>query len=240
MAVSLSRQPSLLLAEQAGDSAFGPDLLAALDEEDRARLLQVSSRKRVAAGDMVFAQGDARDGIYVILSGQVRIFYGSPAGREITLAYWSPGNYVGGPEVFGNSPHMWSGQAVGPTGLLHLRGAELRVLVAERPRLAIALIEAMEHKCRCLSALVQMLGTRSASQRLARLLALIGEFDGIARPEGIVIGRHLTQEDLARMVGSTRQWVSSTLERFREQGLVEVTATRIIIPDLVRLQMAGG
>jgi CRP-like cAMP-binding protein len=81
-----------------------------------------------------------------------------------------------------------------------------------------------------------MLGTRSAAQRLAQLLVLMGECDGMARPEGIVVSRTLTQEDLAKMVGATRQWVSSTLERFRQDGLVEVTSTRILIRNLRRLR----
>lgn len=232
--------PSLLLAEQPCVSGAGPNLLAALEDSDCARLRETSSARKVAAGETVFEQGDRRDGIFIILSGQVRIYYTGPSGREITLAYWSPGNFIGGPEVFGNSPHMWSGAAVRPTELLHVRGTDLRRLVERIPRLAIALIEALEHKGRCFSALIQMLGTRSAMQRLAQLLVLMGEFDGMARPEGIVISRTLTQEDLAKMVGSTRQWISSTLERFREDGVVEVTATRILIRDPARLRALGA
>jgi len=88
--------------------------------------------------------------------------------------------------------------------------------------------------------LIQMLGTRSAAQRLAQLLVLMGEFDGRKQAEGIVISRTLTQEDLAKLVGSTRQWVSSSLERFREDGVVEVSATRILIRDEIRLRIMAG
>lgn len=236
----MTLKPSLLLSEQSDGANLGPDLLAAMDGETLRRLYRVSPPRKVAAGDSVFRQGDRREGIFVILSGQVRIYYTGPSGREITLAYWSPRNFIGGPEVFGNSPHMWSGQAVRPAELLHVPGGELRSLVRANPDLAVALIEAMEHKGRCMSALIQMLGTRSAAQRLAQLLALMAEFDGKARPEGVVIGRTLTQEDLAKMVGATRQWVSSSLERLREDGVAEVTATRILIRDVDRLRALGG
>jgi CRP-like cAMP-binding protein len=231
-------QPSLHLSEE--PTGAGADLLAALDRDEYAALLDACAQLTVAAGETVFRQGDLHDGIFIILSGQMRIFYSGPSGREITLAYWAPGNFVGGPDLFGGSPHMWSGQAVRPTRLLHVRGAELRRQMAQSPRLAVALVEALVHKGRCFSALIHMLGTRSAAERLAQLLVLLAEAEGRRRPEGIVIGRTLTQEDLARMVGSTRQWVSSTLDRFRADGLIEVSPTRIVIRDVARLRGLGG
>ena len=236
----LQPKPSLLLTEGSGQSDNGCDILAALDADDHARLLDVSTPRKVAAGETVFLQGDHHDGIFIIRSGQMRIYYSGPSGREITLAYWSPGNFVGGPEIFGGGQHMWSGQAVRPTELLHVRGFELRRLVNQVPRLAVSLLEASVHKGKCFSALIQMLGTRSAAQRLAQLLVLMGELDGRKQPDGIVISRTLTQEDLAKLVGTTRQWVSSTLERFREDGIVQVTATRILIRDDARLRVMAG
>lgn len=62
----------------------------------------------------------------------------------------------------------------------------------------------------------------------------------IMAPEGVVIGCTLTQEDLAKMVGATRQWVSSSLKRLREDGVAEVTATRILIRDMECLRALGG
>lgn len=229
---------SLHLSEGPGEA--GSDLLAALDEEERAALVEASAERSVTAGAMVFRQGDPHDGIFIILSGRMRIFYTGPSGREITLAYWAPGNFVGGPDLFGGSPHMWSGQAERPTRLLHVRGADLRRRMERSPRLALALVDALVHKGRCFSALIHMLGTRSAAERLAQLLVLMGEMDGRPRPDGIVIGRTLTQEDLARMVGATRQWVSSTLDRFRSDGLIEVTPHRVVIKDQARLRALGA
>ena len=63
--------------------------------------------------ETLFAQGERHDGVFLIESGLIRTFYMSPAGREITLAYWQPGNIVGTPQVLGTGTHMWSGVAVG-------------------------------------------------------------------------------------------------------------------------------
>lgn len=235
-------RPSLLLrlSEEASHGAMGGSLLDMLAEPDRQRLFEAGTPRNVAAGGQVFRQGDPHDGIFIILSGQVRISYSSPAGREITLAYWAPGHFIGGPEIFGGSPHMWSGQAVRPTELLHVRGPVLRRLAEDLPRLALSLLDASVHKGKCFSALIQMLGTRSALQRLAQLLVLMGELNGMARPDGIALSRTMTQEDLARLVGATRQWISSGLERLRESGLVTLTPGRILIRDMERLRALAG
>ncbi|HLO75010.1 MAG TPA: Crp/Fnr family transcriptional regulator [Magnetospirillum sp.] len=231
------RERSLHLSEE---PSAGVDLLAALEDDEYAAFAATCTEISAAAGTVVFRQGDLHDGIFIILSGQMRIFYTGPSGREITLAYWAPGNFCGGPEIFGGSPHMWSGQAVRPSRLLHVRGPALRRQMERSPRLAVALVDALVHKGRCFSALIHMLGTRSAAERLAQLLVLMAEMEGRRRSDGIVIGRTLTQEDLARMVGSTRQWVSSTLDRFRADGLIEVTPHRIVIKDEARLRALGA
>jgi CRP-like cAMP-binding protein len=233
-------RPSLHLREEQGGAIDAPNLLAGLSDDETARIFAVSSRLDFAANDLVFRQGDEHDGIFIILAGRMRIFYTGPSGREITLAYWSPGNFVGGPEIFGGGTHMWSGQTDRPTQVLHMPGRALRRQVEQIPRLAVALIDGLVHKGKCFSALIQMLGTRSAAERLAQLLVLMAEFDGRRTPEGIVIGRTQTQADLAKMVGSTRQWVSSTLERFREDGLVEIAPHHILIRDKQRLRRLGA
>jgi len=237
MTIAVSR-PSLLLGEDGGHA--GGNLLAALEPEEYERLFRVSKPCRFKAGETVFLQGEHHAGIFIILSGQVRIYYSGPSGREITLAYWTPGNFVGGPELFGGSPHMWSGQAVRPTELLHVPGPALRQLLNSQPRLALVLLEMLVHKGKCFSTLIQMLGTRSAAQRLAQLLSLMADLDGIKRDDAIFIGRSLTQDELAKMVGATRQWVSATLERFREDGLIEFAPNKILIFDIDRLRVLGG
>jgi CRP-like cAMP-binding protein len=85
-----------------------------------------------------------------------------------------------------------------------------------------------------------MLGTRSATERLAQLLALMVEVDGRQREDGTVLCRRLTQEDLAKLVGSTRQWVSTTLERFCEAGLLEITPGHFVVRDKERLIALGA
>jgi len=233
-----SPPPSLHLTEESNIPT--PDLLGCLSPAEYERLQAVSTELSFEAGETVFHQGDHHEGIFIILNGQVRVYYGGPSGREISLAYWTPGNFIGGPEIFGGSPHMWSGEAMTSTRVLHVRGPEFRPIVEQSPRLAMALIDAMVHKGKCFSALIHMLGTRSASERLAHLLVLMGEMNGRRLPEGIVISRDLTLEELAKMVGTSRQWVHSTLDKFRKAGLLDFNANRFLLREPEQLRHFSG
>jgi CRP-like cAMP-binding protein len=234
-----ARRPSLHLRESERDMA-APNLLARLTPNEYRKLQAASAVLNFRAGQHVFRQGDSHYGMFIILSGEVRTYYTGPSGREITLAYWAPGNFVGGPEIFGGGHHVWSGHAMRATKALHVRGQELRRLMTEIPGLAIGLVEALEHKGKCYSTMIHMLGTRSAAERLAQMLMLLAERDGRRTQAGVVIARRLTHEELAKMVGATRQWVTAMLERLTGQGMIDIHRTRIVILDEARLRRFAG
>lgn len=231
--------PALHLSEEPLDPT-GAALLAALDAPDLAPLRAASRRIELAAGAVAFRQGEPRGAIFVIDRGEMRIFHAGPSGREVTLAYWGPGNFIGGPDLFEGGPHMWSGMATRPSRLWAVPGVALRAAAAASPPLALALIDALAHKGRCMSALIHLFGTRSARERLARLLVQIAERDGRPEGDGLSLRRDFSQEDLARLVGATRQWVSATFERWRQDGLIAVTPTRLVIRDLDALRAVAG
>lgn len=191
-----------------------PNLLGCLEETTRKAVLASGRPRLYAAGEIVFRQGAPHEGIHLIEDGLVRSFYLSEEGRELTLGFWSTGHYVGAPQMFGGGRHAWTSAAVVATRCLWLPGPQLRKLSLERPDLALALLDALVHKSQCYCAVLQLLATHSMRVRLARLLAMLAAREGAAD-----IG--LSHGQLASMIGSTRQWVSRTLARFADEGLIE-------------------
>jgi len=136
--------------------------------------------------------------------------------------------------------HVWSGVAVQESRLLYLRGDDIRRLMERMPGFALGIVEGLVQKGKCYSALLQMLGTRSVVERLAQLLIIIAESDGVPDGDAVVIGRALTHEELANMVGSTRQWVTSTMRKFQQKRLLAVEGRRLVLRDIYGLREIVG
>jgi CRP-like cAMP-binding protein len=228
-AVKAKSSSSLLLTENQQSIGGPPSLIEKLTLRERELVLKQGRRKVLNRGQTIFSQGAKHDGIFLIESGRVRVFYSSPLGREITLAYWHAGNFVGGPEVFDTGIHQWSGVASSNCSVVQLPGKELRTLASEIPNLAIGLIEGLAFKGKCYSALAQMLGTRSITQRLAHLLLHLMDLSGVEDPDGTVIAAAFTHADLAHMVGATRQWVTISLKRMQEKRIVLTKRSQIVV-----------
>jgi CRP/FNR family transcriptional regulator, cyclic AMP receptor protein len=233
---------SLLLTENQQWIGGPPPLMDKLTARERELVLKQGQRKVLNRGQTLFSQGARHDGIWLIESGRIRVFYTSPLGREITLAYWHVGNFVGGPEVFEGTVHQWSGVVSSNCSVVHLPGKGLRALAAEIPNLAIGLIEGLTFKGKCYSALAQMLGTRSITQRLAHLLLHLVELYGVADGDGTVIAAAFTHADIAHMVGATRQWVTISLKRMQEKGIVLTRRSQIVVcrPDILEEMRGQG
>ncbi len=230
------RRRALYMTELLIEIDDNPDVLGRLSDEEREVVEGRGCRRSYAVGEIVFEQGRRHDGIFVIESGRVRSYYVGANAREITLAYWTPGHFVGGPEIFGGGEHIWTAEATEPSEILHLSGLELRSLVQTMPHLATGLIEALVHKGKCYSALLQLLGTRSVSNRLAHLILTLARRFGTPHGPQIVIETTFTDFELANMIGSTRQWVSTTLGRFESEGLIKRQGRRIIVRKVAALE----
>jgi CRP-like cAMP-binding protein len=231
---------SLLLNESERTIGGPPALFDKLSRAERETVLKHGRRRVFYRGQSLFSQGMKNDGIYFVESGRIRVFYTAPSQREITLAYWLPGNFVGGPEIFGGGVHQWSGVASSNSSVIHLCGNDLRRLVVEVPNLAIGLIEGLAFKGKCYSALAQMLGTRSITERLAHLLLHLVDLYGRKDPDGMLIDAAFTHADLAHMVGATRQWITISLKRLHDRKVIVSRKSQIIVrrPEVLR-QMRG-
>ena len=222
---------ALLMTDGGTPRSGPPSLFRGLTESEIAQVLGSGKRRVLYRGAQLFSQGSPQDGIFLIESGRIKVFYTAPSGREITLAYWHSGNFVGGPEVFKQGLHIWSGVAAVNSTVLHLPGDILRRMVLTIPALAIGIIEGLSFKGQCYSALAQMLGTRSPTERLAQLLLHLMNLYGVDEREGTLIAASFTHADLAHMTGVTRQSVTVSLKRFTELGILHAHGSNLVIQN---------
>jgi CRP/FNR family transcriptional regulator, cyclic AMP receptor protein len=226
---------AIYLSEYLLELNEGAGFLDRLGDDLRERLLSSGTPRKLDPGAGLFFQGDTHSGIWVVTGGRIRTFYVGPSGREITLAYWTRGHFVGGPEVFGRGQHIWSADAMTESSVVFLSGETLLGLVQAHHEVALGVIDGLVAKGKCYSALIQMLGTRSVSERLEQLLIILANTRGRREGDRIVIDRNITYEQMAAIVGATRQWVTLTLDKLSKNGVVKITRSQIEIVRPERL-----
>ncbi|MDQ8697630.1 Crp/Fnr family transcriptional regulator [Hyphomicrobium sp. LHD-15] len=233
---------ALFLIDEPDLPEENPPLMETLHLSVRQIIKGHATTLRLNTGMRVFEQGQPHSGIFVIEQGTVRTFYAAPTGKEITLAFWKEGHFVGGPELFGRGCHVWSAEAASPCVLSWIPGHQLHTLALQNSAFALGLIDALIVKGRCYSSLAQILGTKPARGRLAELLlALAGREARDGKPgKESEVPRHVTHEQLAAIIGSTRQWVTATLSRFERDGLVSVQTDAIVILNARGLREASA
>lgn len=230
-------QGAIYLSEYLLGLNDGAGFLANLTLEEQSTVRALSSKVKVKKGQGLFFQGDVHKGVWIIEKGRIRSYYTGPSGREITLAYWTAGHFVGGPEVFGGGRHIWSGDAMDDGELLFLSGANMRKLVQDVPNVALGVIDGLVAKGKCYSALIQMLGTRSIAERLEQLLVILADTHGHQSGQAISIERTITYEQIASIVGATRQWVTQSLEKLQKRGVLKISRKEIVIYDIEKLSV---
>lgn len=226
----------ILLAENENLLGRPQSFIERLRPQDRDCVRRIGSTRQLARSEVLFSQGQYQDGIVVVEAGLIRSFYTAPSGRQITLAYWHPGNFVGGPNLFGGHC-MWWAVAAKKSIVTHLPGTALRQLAREVPDLALELIDALSFKARCYSSLAQMLGTRSLFERLVHVLMHLASTHGITERDGqISVAVAFSHAEIANLIGSTRQWVTISVNRLQKRGILSQRRGIMIIrqPDVLR------
>lgn len=224
-----------------GGATSGRELavLDAIGHEARSELLKLSEERHVRKGSALFSQGDRDRATYFILKGLIKTFYLSPLGKAMTLAHWSEGDMVGGPDFFSRSTHIWSAAALKDSAVLVIDGADLDRLVSRHPDLAQYVIRTLTFKMHWLSSLLQLACTESVTDRLAHLLVKLGEMYGTQSEKGLTIPQDFSQEELANMVGASRQWVNLTLTRLHRANLIASAGRQITLRDVEALKQNG-
>jgi len=213
----------------------GEGFLDRLTGKEVAELRRVASPVPLEAGQVLFEQGQPLNGIYFVEAGSVRTWLAGSDGEEITLATWTPGHFIDGPEVY-RGVHLWSAAAVEATRLLHIAGPRLRRLAQTMPGIAMCLIDGLAAKGRCYAALARMLATRSQRERLAQVLLILAELDHDQGWEKPTVKGTIAPDRIAIMVGTSRQWVMGTLAEFQRDRLIVLEHDGISIEDPVRLR----
>lgn len=195
----------------------------------RSAILSRATVRRLRDGDTLASRGTAAQEWCGVALGAVRISSVSLSGKQITLTYAEPGTWFGDIALFDGLPRTHDADAHGATTLLVVRKPDFQDLLRQHVELYDALLRLNCRRLRLMFNQFEDLNTRPLQARLARQLLLLAKSYGIAQGEEIRIGLALAQEDLAQLLGASRQRVNQELKGFEREGAVRVEPTRLVV-----------
>ncbi len=211
-------------------------LFAALDDTAAGDLLQSMTHTRMERGDVLFREGDQGDRLYVITEGKIKLGRSSADGRENLLAILGPGEMFGELSLFDPGPRTATATAVAETQLVGLGHDQLQAFLTAHPHVAATLLAALARRLRRTNENLADLVFTDVPGRVAKALLDLSARFGRPADHGVLVSHDLTQEELAQLVGASRETVNKALADFATRGWLRLEARAVLIQDMERLQ----
>lgn len=202
---------------------------AGLSDEVLAALARAAGTRRYGRGQIIFLEGDPCAGLFIVGSGEVKVFKLSAQGREQILQQLGPGGTFNEVAVLDGGPNPASVAATADAELYYIGRAEIRRLARSYPDLAWALIESMARRTRHLVGMVEDLALRSVKARLARLL--LAEAARASDGGEIDRSRMVSQAEMAARLGTVREMVGRALRDLADDGVIDFDRHRIVVTN---------
>lgn len=210
-------------------------MFAALDPEAAAALRTSMDEVRLHKGDVLFHEGESGDRLYVVTEGKIKLGQTSSDGRESLLAILGPGELLGELSLFDPGPRTATATGLTDTTLMGLGHQALRPWLAGRPEVAEALLRALAQRLRRTNEQMADLVFSDVPGRVAKTLLELGEKFGRQLPDGIHVTHDMTQEELAQLVGASRETVNKALADFAARGWIRLESRSVVLLEPARL-----
>ncbi len=210
-------------------------MFASLDDAEALALRSTMHAVRLRRGEVLFREGDAGDELYVVIDGKVKMGRTSSDGRENLLSVLGPGQMFGELSLFDPGPRSSTVTAVTDADLLALGQDQLLSWLTGRPEVARGLLLQLASRLRGLNDQVADLVFSDVPGRVAKALLDLARRFGKPSDGSVHVHHDLTQEELAQLVGASRETVNKALADFVHRGWIRLEQRAVVILDVERL-----
>jgi len=183
-------------------------------------------KRRFKRGEMIVEQGKKTNALFILLNGRARVVSTDSRGREVILATLQPGDHIGEMSLIDNEPHSATVRAEVQTDVLMLGRAEFARCLPENSSMAYAVMRGLVQRLRHADRKIESLALLDVYGRVARALLEFSVDDGQG---GRVIREKISRQDIAKMVGASREMVSRVMKDLEERGMIETQENGSVI-----------
>jgi len=211
-------------------------LFSGLDDDAAESLRSSLAETGLRRGEILFREGDAGDRLYVVIDGKIKLGRSSPDGRENLLAVLGPGQMFGELSLFDPGPRSATATAVTDVAMVSLGHEELGRWLTAHPDVARGLLNQLAARLRRTNDVVADLVFSDVPGRVAKALLDLSSRFGRQADDGVHVHHDLTQEELAQLVGASRETVNKALADFANRGWLRLEPRSVVLVDVERLQ----
>lgn len=211
-------------------------LFSGLSDDDSRALRSGMQTVSLRRGDRLFSEGDVGDQLYVVLEGKLKLTRSSSDGRETLISVHGPSDMFGELAMFDPEERKASATAITDARLASLAHDDLRKCLETRPPVALHLLSALAKRLRRMTEVSTNLVFTDVPGRVAKALLELADKFGDQQPNGIQVNHDLTQEELAQLVGASRETVNKALADFTSRGWIQLAAKSVLLIDPERLR----
>jgi CRP/FNR family transcriptional regulator, cyclic AMP receptor protein len=202
-------------------------IFEALSDDRLQPLARASTLQRVDKNVVLMREGDSTENVYFVLRGHLRVLVSDPDGREVILSILGPGELFGEMGVIDGHSRSATVVTADASELIVIAKADFKSCLAENFDISLSIMRSLVHRLRAADRAIESLALLDVYGRVARLLLEMAEEGG---PDGRrLIARKITKQDMAKMVGASREMVSRVMKDLARQGLVEEVDGRLVL-----------
>ncbi|MGE5327636.1 MAG: Crp/Fnr family transcriptional regulator [Deltaproteobacteria bacterium] len=214
-------------------------LFADLEPGELEILAAAAVPRHFEPGEMIFSEGEPCEGLYVVESGEVKLFKISASGREQVLTLEGPGGSIAELPVFDGGNYPASASADKPSDLVFVRKKDLRALCMEHPEVALKVLKVVSGRLRRLVGIVEQLSFSTVHRRLVAYLLKEARDKGKRTARGVEFDFGMNNQELAAHIGTVRELVSRNLSRLQASKLIKLDGRTVVVLDLDALEAAA-
>lgn len=206
-------------------------------DDEIASVTELVSERTFKKGTTIFHEGQPGSAFYIVKTGRIKVFKLAEDGRELILGIFGDGALFGDVPVFDGGPYPAGAATLVDTRVYSINRDDFERLVMGHPAIALKVIRVLGKRLRQAHGFVMEIAMKSAPQRLSSLLLKLADEYGVESDEGLVLDIPLTRQEIAELMGVSRETAIRELSKFGRAGTIKLDGKRIFILDRPKLAL---
>ena len=206
-------------------------LLADVSAETTQKLLKALELREIRRRQVVYLPGDPGDAVYFVNGGRLKVSKVTRDGKELTLAYRVPGEIFGELCLIEGGPREEMAEAMENALISVVERPVFDAILSKEGLISSRLVKVVAQRRREVENKIEQLIFKDVNAKLAELLLRLADEYGIEDSRGTLVSLKITHQEMANLIGSTRETVSLTLSQFKRRGFINTDGRKVILSD---------